>query len=77
MNKELKISVLKALKNGLMSKVEAKTLIHSNGTIKMELSPRGKTDPVCPIIDRMPDLKQYFINIIDLGNGEKPQLEQV
>ena len=77
MNKELKISVLKALKSGLLSKVEAKTLINSNGTIKLELSPRGKIDPVCPIIDRMPDLMQYFINIIDLGNGEKPQLEQV
>jgi hypothetical protein len=75
MNKELKISILKGLKSGLLSKVEAKTLIHSSGIIKLDLSHRGKIDPVCPIIDRMPDLKQYFINIIDLGNGEKPRVE--
>jgi hypothetical protein len=75
MNKELKISILRALKSGLLSKVEAKTLIQSNGTIKLDLSYRGKIDPVSPIIERMPDLRQYFINIIDLGNGERPQVE--
>ena len=75
MNKELKISILKALKSGLLSKVEAKTLIHSSGIIKLDLSHSGKIDLVCPIIDRIPDLKQYFINIIDLGNGEKPRVE--
>jgi hypothetical protein len=75
MNKELKISILRAIKSGLLSKVEAKTLIQSNGTIKLDLSHRGKIDPVSPIIERMPNLKQYFINIIDLGNGERPQVE--
>jgi hypothetical protein len=75
MNKGFKISVLKALKNSLLSKVEAKTLIDSKGIIKLDLSPGGKLDPVCPIVERMPDLKQYFINIIDLGNGKKPWME--
>ncbi|PSL03024.1 hypothetical protein [Cecembia rubra] len=77
MNKGLKISILIALKNGLLSKVEAKTLINSKGIIKLDLSTHGMPDPVCPIIDRMPDLKQYFIRIIDLGHGENPQMEQI
>ena len=74
MNKELKISVLKALKNGLLSKVEAKTLIYSKRVIRLDLSMDGKQDLIFPIIERMPDLKQYFIKIIDLGNGKKPQI---
>ncbi|RZS95347.1 hypothetical protein [Cecembia calidifontis] len=50
---------------------------HCKGIIKLDLSTHGMPDPVCPIIDRMPDLKQYFIRIIDLGHGENPQMEQI
>ena len=74
MNNESKISVLKALKNGLLSKVEAKTLIYSKRVIRLDLSMDGKQDLIFPIIERMPDLKQYFIKIIDLGNGKRPQV---
>lgn len=72
MSKHLKRAVLIALKQGEISKVEAKDLIRSNGKIILDLSKDGKPDPIFPIVQKIPLLKKCFINIITLGNGSRP-----
>ena len=61
MNKELKISVLKGLKSGLLSKVEAKTLISLNGVFTPNLSRNDKEyQTVCRLFDNIPGLISLF-----------------
>ncbi len=73
MSKHLKRAVLIALKQGEISKVEAKDLIRSNGKITLDLSPGGTgTDQAqINILERVPYLRPYFQNIITLGNGSR------
>ena len=71
MSKDLKKALLIALKQGDISKVEAKELIRSNGKIILDLSSYGSgTDQAqIEILERAPYLRPYFQNIIRLGNG--------
>ena len=71
MSKHLKKAVLIALRQGEISKVEAKTLIQSNGKIILDLSTGGTGTDQAQIktLERVPYLRPYFQNIISLGNG--------
>jgi hypothetical protein len=74
MSKEIKKAVLIALRQGKISKVEAKDLIRSNGRIILDLSSGGTGTDEAQIhtLERVPYLRPYFQNIITLGNGTKP-----
>jgi hypothetical protein len=72
MDKDLKINILLALKNGLLSKGEAKDLIRSKGVMRLDLSTNGKEDPIWTILQKLPSLRMHFTTIINLGNGIKP-----
>jgi len=72
MDKGLKINILLALKNGLLSKGEAKNLIRSKGIIQLDLSTDGKEDPIWTILQKLPSLRMHFATIINLGNGKEP-----
>ena len=76
MNKEVKKAILKAIGKGLISKVEAKYLINTNGKLILNLSnnDKGKSnfEMINEILDKFPQLKKHFLNIIDLGKGERP-----
>ena len=74
MSKEIKKAVLIALRQGKISKVEAKDLIRSNGRIILDLSSGGTETDQTQIntLERVPYLRPYFQNIITLGNGTEP-----
>lgn len=76
MNKEAKKVFLNALIGGHISKVEAKYLINTNGKLILNLSNNdlGKRnfEMINEILDKFPQLKKHFLNIIDLGKGERP-----
>lgn len=72
MDKDLKINILIALKNGLLSKGEAKQLINSKGIVTMDLSTDGEQDPIWPILQKLPSLEMHFTTIISLGAGKAP-----
>jgi len=72
MNKALKIFILTALRNGLLSKNETMALIRARGIIKLDLSSNGNQDPVCDILQKMLSMEMHFKNIISLGNGKRP-----
>jgi hypothetical protein len=76
MSKQLKRSLLKALRKGNISKVEAKELIRSNGKIILDLSSDGSGTDQAQIntLERVPYLRPYFQNIISLGNGIKDSI---
>jgi hypothetical protein len=71
MSKHLKRAVLISLRQGEISKVEAKAIIQANGKIILDLSIDGKPDPIFPIVQKIPSLKKCFINLITLGNGSR------
>lgn len=74
MSKDLKKAVLIALRQGDISKVEAKALIRSIGKIILNLSTgvTGTDQEQIETLERVQSLRPYFQNIIRLGNGSKP-----
>lgn len=76
MSKHLKRAVLIALRQGDISKVEAKELIRSNGQIILDLSSEetGTDQAKINTLERVPYLRPYFQNIISLGNGIKDSI---
>jgi hypothetical protein len=74
MSKHLKRAVLIALRQGKISKVEAKDLIRSNGKIILDISTgeTGMDQAQIKTLERVTYLRPYFQNIITLGNGTKP-----
>jgi hypothetical protein len=71
MSKHLKRAILQALKQGDISKVEAKSLIRSNDKIILDLSTGGMGTDQAQIntLERVPYLRPYFQIIISLGHG--------
>ena len=73
MSKHAKLEILKALGKGILSKVEAQTLIQANGKLILDLSSESfKTDPIQSILEKIPEIKKHFITVISLGNGKRP-----
>ena len=73
MSKQAKLEILKALGKGILSKVEAQTLIHANGKLILDLSSEAlNADPIQSILEKIPDIKNHFVTVISLGNGKKP-----
>jgi len=73
MNKEIKIEILKAFRNGVVSNIEVEILLLSKGIILLDLSSQGdKQNILEPLLLKLPKIQQKFTRIICLGYGKNP-----
>lgn len=73
MNRDAKIEILKAIGQNLVSKVEARQLLQSDGIILLDLSSQGiNPSPNESLLEKIPNLKIHFSRKISLGHGKKP-----